>query len=123
MSLIAIDSICGNDTIFQNIITSLPIDSTDTISALLNTLPLSDDLKIYPNPTKNIFFINVENAFIQQGQLNIYNSQAQKIIDKQIFISELKGEKGISINNLNTGIYWIEIIGDNKRWLQKIIVL
>ena len=70
--------------------------------------------KIYPNPTKNILYIEVykpENGF----QLELYDLMGRQLSTKQI----LNNQAAISVNHLSSGIYFLKI---DKSVIKKFIV-
>ncbi len=71
-----------------------------------------DNIFIYPNPIKNIFFIkgNIKNA-----NLKIYNLQGQLVLEKVL------NDKFIDISKLSNGLYNVKIQTKNNVFIEKLI--
>ena len=91
----------------------LVIDTTQTILQEINL----DDITIFPNPVINTLFIkNDSNSEITDIQ--IVNSAGQIILQSD---GKLAPEKGLSVNKLSKGIYFIRIFTNNNIVQQKFI--
>ncbi|WP_405564550.1 ELWxxDGT repeat protein [Polaribacter sp. Asnod6-C07] len=93
---------------------------TPNLSVLnLHTFQNTDKLNkinIYPNPSNS--FINIKSGK-WFNKLNIYDIRGNLIIKKHI---ENTLETKLNVNNLTKGIYFLEIISDNKKLTQKLII-
>jgi len=80
-------------------------------------IPKTDNINIYPNPAGSI--INVELPMEMQNlcTLNIYNSQG-----KLVYENEISDNIKLDVEFLPTGLYQLEIIGNNKRYYDEIII-
>lgn len=76
--------------------------------------PLPIDINIYPNPTQDQLFI--ESDFI--GQLNIINSNGQNVYTNSFIRS-----KQIDLSHLPNGMYQVQLIINQKSYLQRISVI
>ncbi|WP_109299987.1 T9SS type A sorting domain-containing protein [Aquimarina sp. AU474] len=77
----------------------------------------SDSIQIsemYPNPVKDILFLNIENGF---KSAEIYNIQG-KIIKN---IESNKNQKQLNVSWLQKGVYFIKIKANNGEFTKKII--
>ena len=83
----------------------------DSESAVLNTI------SIYPNPVKEQLFINVPNT-IKLQHYKITNMLGQSVLKGKLKLNN----KTISVNTLNTGIYFVTLSTDKGRLTKKIIV-
>ena len=75
--------------------------------------PEKPSFKIYPNPTRDILFIASERAVIEK--ISILNLGGQ-LISKQT--SDLSS---VNVSELTTGIYFVEIISEEGKTIQKFI--
>ncbi len=69
-------------------------------------------LDISPNPAKeviNVEFLSEENI---QNTILIYNAQGQKLVQTNIYCLEGLNAKSINVDNLNPGVYYIQVIND-----------
>ncbi len=91
----------------------LVIDTTQTILQEINLL----DITIFPNPVINTLFIkNDSNSEITDIQ--IVNSAGQIILQSD---GKFAPEKGLSVNELSKGMYFIQIFTKNSIVQQKFI--
>lgn len=72
---------------------------------------------MYPNPTANTFSIE-----LNEYQGKDYTVRVSDIIGKVIYTQESNSELLTLDLNLKNGIYTVEIIVDNKRIVDKILV-
>lgn len=87
---------------------TIEIYQTTLLSTQENTL--SSDVKIFPNPTKDILNIN---GIDDNVQIIIYDLNGRKL-------SESRGNS-INTANLNSGIYVLEIKSENKTTTRKFV--
>lgn len=81
----------------------------------LNELENISNLKIYPNPSNGIFFI--DNLIVKK--IKIYNSFGQQVD----FISSVKDNSiMINVKNIETGVYMLEADKNNNLYRRKIII-
>ncbi|RSK38305.1 PQQ-dependent sugar dehydrogenase [Mangrovimonas spongiae] len=75
------------------------------------------NVAIYPNPTYDS--ITISSNYSKPYQVNMYS-----ILGKKVFTKEIQEKnKKISVENLQSGLYLVEIISDsNKKQLQKLII-
>lgn len=96
-------------------------NNTDLIAYITeynNTLSVDDlsntiYLECYPNPTKNVININTNLDNIER--VSIYNYLGTKIFDKSY-------QKTIDVANLTSGIYFLNVITNNKKYTKKIVI-
>ncbi|HMG92272.1 MAG TPA: T9SS type A sorting domain-containing protein, partial [Chryseolinea sp.] len=69
-------------------------------------------LKIYPNPTKDIVNVDVSDATIS------FNYTVTDVFGRKLIIGTLSGRSGIDISSLSSGIYLLEL---SNREYQKVI--
>jgi len=77
------------------------------------------DIKIYPNPTTGLFTIDTKGQY-QVESIKIHSIDGKLVYNKS-FIKNSK-EK-IDLNSQTKGLYFIEIISDNKRKIIRKIVI
>ncbi len=85
-------------------------DKTDIFDKQNNS-----NLKIYPNPTKGILFI--ENNSFEINEIEIYDLYGKLILKKEI--RNIK--ENINLTSLPAGVYFLGIKNENSYYLQKII--
>ncbi len=72
-------------------------------------------ISIYPNPTEKEIFISGKNGIII-NEVNIYNQIGQKVIHKKTIVNS------IDVSMLRQGMYIIELVTDNSRIREKLII-
>lgn len=70
---------------------------------------------IYPNPAKSNLFIVSQIDVL----LKIYNTNGSCVLESEISANDINN---ISINNLNTGVYFVKLISENKIEIRRIII-
>ena len=79
--------------------------------------PSLDNVQIYPNPTDGIFNIDLGSIDLGKATANIYDMQG-----KTVLTSEIKDNKtAISLKNMPSGIYLIEINSTKQRIVKRIV--
>ena len=71
-----------------------------------------DDLIFYPNPTNDFITIDLEESF----KYELFDLQSKNISSKVSHSNNI-----LDFRNLNTGIYLLKIITDNRIYIQKLI--
>ena len=74
-----------------------------------------DNIKVYPNPTRDFVNIIINDKNIKVKHIKIYNSIGINVISQDF-------ENPIDIRELPAGLYFINIYCDNKTYVKKIYV-
>jgi hypothetical protein len=101
---------------------------SDTMRQFINPQPLSssirqyliDGVMVYPNPVNNAFTVFVP-AVHGIASINVRNLQGQLVSSNKINANNNRQTK-INTENLATGVYFVEIIANNKKDTYKIQV-
>ncbi len=80
-----------------------------------NTNALNNKISVYPNPAQDFVTIN---GLSGQNGIKIRNVFGKIVKSLKVASNEIT----IRIANVPTGIYFIEIIGENKRVSKKMVV-
>ncbi len=106
--------------------------STDTLRCdLTKSLELNQEVSdrfvpeitLYPNPTNNHFYIKAGNFRFNKIDINIKDQLGKNVWSDQIECYEMINEKLITFPQIIKGVYFTELILDNKyRTVKKIIV-
>lgn len=75
----------------------------------------ADNLKVYPNPTDDIIYVETKNDV--EIAISIFNSIGENIFQKNII-----GKDFIDVREFSKGIYFINIVSENKVSQKKILV-
>ena len=76
----------------------------------------------YPNPCDGIFNILINQDFVNDAIIEIYNAQGQLIYNKTINNIQKGQLKTIDISNYSKGIYYMHLNFEDKMDTKKIIV-
>lgn len=90
---------------------------TDTINSINTITSNTNNINIFPNPTKDFIVIDSKKIFI--NTIKIYNSNGKLI--KQIIPTETT--KKIDISSYTAGNYYIQIENQKNRITKKIVIL
>jgi len=107
---------CQDEKIIENCITVIPVIRIDEE----NPLHEEKEISIYPNPNTGNFFVVSSNI----NKIEIYDIVG-RIINFEILSTEkdFNYEKlEISVKGIAAGIYFINVVTDNKRTVSKLIV-
>lgn len=95
--------------------------AADTLAVTIDDCTGIDDfsqnnkLSIYPNPATN--FVNVQSQ-VKLLSVSILNSEAKTLISKDVDGFEMK----INTNDLDSGVYFIQIISEQETVVKKLII-
>ncbi len=107
------DSIGSNGVIFKQAGFAISVISTPIITGLDNSISLSSEIKIYPNPTSSNLTIISDQLIIDE--INIIDITGKTI---QTFSTDLNN---IFLDNIPNGIYFIKITANQKAIFQKFV--
>ncbi|MEM9982931.1 MAG: M43 family zinc metalloprotease, partial [Bacteroidota bacterium] len=80
---------------------------------------LSEEVKVYPNPSDGIFTIDLENIPFRSAEVKVYNSLGQ-CVSRQILAASTKNY--LNLESLEGGIYFLQVITEDRTWKTKIVV-
>ncbi len=75
-------------------------------------------IHIYPNPTKNILFVELPESHLQTVQLEIYNLHSHKLYQE---LCQGTKQTQIDVSSLKPGLYFLVMTTANSRSVQKFI--
>lgn len=84
------------------------IEGDTESDCLVNVEEISQDIKIYPNPAQDIIFIQSD---------HMYNIRLRDVTGSVIMSKEEVDR--IDINNLNNGIYLLELVGEDRKVISR----
>lgn len=104
---------------------SITIDTLDVISrpgcvdigSGVDENLLGNGIKIYPNPSKGDFSVQLGEAVI--GDFTVFNTLGKKVFQKRL----LNKKNDISLPQINPGIYFYKFVTSNKRVASGIVVI
>lgn len=78
-------------------------------------------INLFPNPASEVTTINIISEKAFSGSISIYNSIGVLIRKESAEFSAGETNHPIDVSKLNTGLYFIELTGDNKKQTLKFI--
>ena len=105
--------VIGNKYILP--VTDSSIQGVDLSKVITAIKLLKDDYYIYPNPCNDILFVKI-NGFSNNAYISIYNLMGKCVINLKA-----QNYNRIDLSNLNSGVYILRIINNNKSNTYKII--
>jgi len=93
-----------------------PIMGDDFLDISVEEYLSENNLKVYPNPTKDLIQLTITDN--NPYQLQIFNSTGQLILEKTVLKTET-----LSLKEYGCGLYIVKILSKNKAFSKKIIVL
>ncbi|MCU0436341.1 MAG: SBBP repeat-containing protein [Raineya sp.] len=81
--------------------------------------PLSNLVKVFPNPSTGVFTIHFDGINAQNAFVNIYNIQGKKVLVSEINTNMMD----ISLETLSNGIYFLEVETSQGRILKRLAKL
>lgn len=91
-----------------------------TVSNIGEISPLI--FNVFPNPNNGSFTISAELIDNKDVQIMLYTTLGQLIYNKTIVPVSKKLNEEISIINQPAGVYYLQILGDNKSYYKKVVL-
>lgn len=93
-------------------------DRALSVASAANTI--EQNFKFYPNPVSDNLTIEMENG-VSVSSINVYNTIGQLV--KNVAKPALSKQIGLSLSDLKTGSYLIEVVSDQGRISKKLLKL
>ncbi len=126
---ITIDTIShgmGQSNIWVMVTDTIGCTASDTIAVTfttnINLANLSENIQIFPNPTKGEFTMKISGNTDKKIQVCIYNFQGQKILCENISRSDDGYHNTFDLSMQPKGVYLIRITGNKTISTKKIII-
>ena len=84
----------------------------------IRELNFNSRIKIFPNPTSDIIQVQLQDNALIPMHLSIFNAIGNKIMDYEV----INNYSSININNLSSGIYFIQLYNKQYIYFEKIII-
>ncbi len=88
----------------------------------INEQESNNTLSVYPNPASDKLIISSAMLMSEKTTVNIYNSIGEIVLNQQIG-SNSSTTANIEINNLSTGLYTLEVVGNTSKTTSKISII
>ncbi len=113
---------------YQVSLTATYLDCNDQVNHEVS-VPLVDiqeandkTLRIYPNPSSGILFIDLSNSGNKPGVLTLFDTQGQIMIAKKVNAGDIFNPIRLDLSNLPKGIYMAEFNNSSNSCYSKIIL-
>ncbi len=83
---------------------------------------LNVELSIIPNPNNGSFEIRITSATNKTYQLKLFNLSGQLLFNEEMTVRNGQNSKRVNLNNIEKGVYFLSVIGDDGITTQNIIV-
>lgn len=80
----------------------------------------SPDISVFPIPTNDFLNIKIENSFVEDFKLSIYDLTGRELY-YQSYLNSSSVIKPIDVSSFSSGIYYLKISSADKRFIKKII--
>ena len=116
---------CSSYSVYKTIGVDQAIVTVSVVPAIpigiKESLMNEDLISLYPNPTNSVFYIKNESYF--SGSVRIYNLEGREVESLVLNSASTGSASIIEIQNLNSGIYFVEVRFDNYVFRKKVVVL
>jgi hypothetical protein len=89
----------------------------------INTKNAFSELNVYPNPSENIFNINVVDVYRGNTIINIYDELGRLLASNSIEKTSETLNTTVDLSNYSNGVYMLQITSDEKSSSQRIVKL
>ena len=85
-------------------------DGCSEIQLDIDDWEIINNLKIYPNPTKDL--ITLDGLISEEVTIQVYTTTGSRIISKNLFVNN--GSVVFSLKNYPVGVYIVKVIGNKN---------
>ena len=113
-------------TISQDFFSFIPALPPPPVAMSLADLKREDEIIIYPNPTSSNSIVTIDFAgklLSEQFSLRILDALGKSIIDPMNFANHKSSQLNIPINNIPSGVYFIEISDGKNMIFKKLLIM
>ncbi|HUR10566.1 MAG TPA: M1 family aminopeptidase [Flavitalea sp.] len=83
---------------------------------------VKDQLKLYPNPSSDNLFIQIDNPSDTKMNMQLYNALGQLLYIREVNLAGRDEVLAIPLRKFSRGVYWLKLKGDKKlSSVQKVI--
>jgi len=94
--------------------------TTSPVTAIFDLEQTNKVFTIYPNPTHDVFYLNINEKFLGKAMLKIFDTMGSLVYSKPL---NGFGSKIVSVDKyLPNGMYYVQIQNDNMTTIEKLLV-
>ncbi len=101
---------------------SFTFTQTVDVKVSVNEIAFIESIRIYPNPNKGVFSINIRSKQKAAIELKVVDIIGREILNSQLVINEGNNIKEIKLNEITAGQYFVVIKSNTKIAVEKIII-
>ena len=98
---------------------SLVVSGIGATSSSENTV--FEDMKIYPNPAKDVVNISADFSTVENATVEIYDMLGKRVFANNSLFS-FNNEAAIDVSTFNAGVYLVKVIKDGKVDTRKVVI-
>jgi len=99
--------------------TTMTIEVMDFTDAI-NDPEIVKNIKVFPNPTSNQLFVNIDLPSLENTEIQIFNLDGKLLLDNQF--SSPQNQIELNVSNFASGIYILKITLDDEIVTKRITV-
>jgi plastocyanin len=80
---------------------------------------LNFSLNLYPNPVEERATLNIRSEITTAGEIRLYDMLGKTVFVKTVQLSPGENEFGLTLSDLEKGLYTIELVTDGKRMVTR----
>jgi predicted esterase len=105
----------GEYTFVLTVVDNKGAMARDTVSiSVINTQRFTESFTVYPNPARSDINVQLTSDTMGMSRITIYNSAGMIVQSVNADKQQSTFKKNLNISNLQTGLYYLEIIVDGK---------
>ncbi len=114
-------SIFNQVTITNQILApSLPgvIEESDPY-AVLNRV---DGIRVFPNPNGGHFEVVIEATTSGDAEIRFFDATGRLLLSRPVFMEYGENRFPVSLSDIPSGMYWVQVRKDDRRWTEKVAI-
>jgi len=88
--------------------------SNKSVATYTNTIDNFQELKLFPNPVKDVLNIKYSGNRIREMEVEIFNITGRSVLHQKIQNIESGQNIGLNVHTLKNGMYLVKVIVDNQ---------
>ena len=97
---------------------SYKMDISEDILGIENNYSIST-FSMYPNPASNVVSISLDNSS-ENISIIIYDQLGRRVLNKDF--ENVNNKVQISLNELNKGVYYVQVVSETTKFTKKLII-
>ncbi len=111
----------GQNTNYGDFAGPIRVDIPELVTSLNNLEDYTELIRLYPNPAENQLRITFKNDQYGVVQLRVVNALGQIQYSRSLDKQQLVAEEAINVAGWQSGVYFVEIVQENSRSIQRLV--